>query len=47
MGIDIEHDFKPMYEVSPEKKKVVSELDILQLGFTFYIEKTKKIVYNI
>jgi len=26
MGIDIEHDFKPMYEVSPEKKKVVSEL---------------------
>ncbi len=26
MWIDIEHDFKPMYEVSPEKKKVVSEL---------------------
>lgn len=26
MGIDIEHDFKPVYEVIPEKKKTVSEL---------------------
>ena len=26
MGIDIEHDFKPKYEVIPEKKKTVSEL---------------------
>lgn len=26
MWIDIEHDFKPLYEVSPDKKKVVSEL---------------------
>ncbi len=24
MGIDIEHDFKPVYEVIPEKKKTVS-----------------------
>ena len=26
MWIDIEHDFKPLYEVSPDKKKVVAEL---------------------
>lgn len=26
MWIDIEHDFRPMYEVSPDKKKVVAEL---------------------
>lgn len=26
MSIDIEHDFAPTYEVSPEKKKVISEL---------------------
>ena len=25
-GIDIEHDFKPSYVISPEKKKVVAEL---------------------
>ena len=26
MGIDIEHGFKPTYEISPDKKKVVAEL---------------------
>ena len=26
LGIDIEHGFSPQYEVSPDKKKVVSEL---------------------
>ncbi len=26
MSVDIEHDFKPAYEVSPDKKKTVSEL---------------------
>ena len=26
LGIDIEHGFTPQYEVSPDKKKVVSEL---------------------
>lgn len=26
MGIDIEHDFEPHYEITPDKKKVVSEL---------------------
>lgn len=26
MSIDIEHDFKPVYEVSPDKKKTVAEL---------------------
>lgn len=26
MGIDIEHDFEPTYEVSPDKKKVINEL---------------------
>ncbi len=26
LNIDIEHDFKPKYEVSPDKKKVVAEL---------------------
>jgi DNA topoisomerase-1 len=29
MGIDIEHNFTPQYEVSPEKKRVVSELKSL------------------
>ncbi len=26
LSVDIEHDFKPQYEISPDKKKVVSEL---------------------
>jgi len=26
MGVDIAHDFEPTYEISPDKKKVVSEL---------------------
>lgn len=26
LGVDLEHDFKPQYEVSPERKKVVKEL---------------------
>lgn len=26
LGIDFEHDYKPMYEVSPDKKKLVAEL---------------------
>jgi len=26
MGIDIAHDFEPTYEITPDKKKVVSEL---------------------
>ena len=26
MGVDIEHGFEPVYEITPEKKKVVSEL---------------------
>jgi len=26
LGVDIEHDFKPQYEVSPDKKKIVTEL---------------------
>jgi len=26
MGIDIEHNFRPSYEVSPEKKKIIAEL---------------------
>ncbi|HCB52183.1 TPA: hypothetical protein DEP21_06555 [Patescibacteria group bacterium] len=29
MGIDIENDFQPQYEVSPDKKKVISELKSL------------------
>jgi DNA topoisomerase-1 len=29
MGIDIEHNFTPQYEVSPEKKRVVAELKSL------------------
>jgi DNA topoisomerase-1 len=26
LNIDIEHDFKPTYEINPDKKKVVAEL---------------------
>src|ERR1700758_1640600 len=26
MSIDIEHDFAPTYEVSPDKKKIIAEL---------------------
>jgi len=26
LGIDLEHDFRPIYEVSPDKTKLVSEL---------------------
>jgi DNA topoisomerase-1 len=29
MGIDIEHGFTPQYEVSPDKKRVISELKSL------------------
>ncbi len=29
LGIDIQHDFKPTYEVAPDKKKVVAELSKL------------------
>ena len=27
--VDIEHNFKPLYQINPEKKKVVSELKSL------------------
>ncbi|MCF8351037.1 MAG: toprim domain-containing protein, partial [Bacteroidales bacterium] len=26
LGVDIEHDFEPQYEVSPDKKKIVADL---------------------
>ena len=26
LGVDVEHDFKPVYEISPEKESVVKEL---------------------
>jgi DNA topoisomerase-1 len=29
LGIDIEKDFKPTYEISPEKKKTVESLKTL------------------
>ena len=29
MGVDIEHGFTPQYEVSPDKKRVISELKSL------------------
>ncbi|HVE80846.1 MAG TPA: type I DNA topoisomerase [Candidatus Dormibacteraeota bacterium] len=32
MSIDIEHNFEPTYEISPDKKKVVSELKKLAKG---------------
>jgi DNA topoisomerase-1 len=32
MGIDIEHNFLPQYEVSPDKKRVISELKSLAKG---------------
>ena len=32
MGIDIENNFEPQYEISPEKKNIVAELKKLAKG---------------
>lgn len=37
IGVDIEHDFVPTYEVSPDKKKVVSELKRAAKGSTVWL----------
>ncbi|MFH1005139.1 MAG: type I DNA topoisomerase [Bacteroidota bacterium] len=35
MGVDIENDFKPVYKIAPDKKKIVSELKSLAKDASF------------
>jgi DNA topoisomerase-1 len=37
IGVDIEHDFEPTYEISPDKKKVVAELKKAAKGTTVWL----------
>ena len=43
LGIDVEDDFKPKYEISPDKKKIVKELKELVHKYkdTMKIEKER------
>ena len=37
LGVDVDHDFKPDYEISPDKVKLVSELKKAAKGAAFDI----------
>src|SRR3972149_9457295 len=41
MGVDIAKNFKPIYQVSPEKKKIVSELKKAATGATVWLASDK------